>query len=164
MPKVAREAAKQQVRTTQKRIFEAAKHVQKVMKSNINTETRTLRNSVAIKRKTKLAQSTSYAVVGPKRRVRKLVARWKFDSPRFRLRPKKIANWMVPTKYAHLLDGGAKAHPVPVTRGIFAGYTLRHPGMKGTKFIERTSKQTKGAVTRIVSGAGKDLENAIRSP
>ena len=102
------------------------------IKRSVHTdESGALRRSIGRKVKTYASSGTVTAAIGP---------RSGFKTTYETNRGKKVLR--NPTKYAHLVEGGTKAHAIP-------GWKQPHPGAKAKPFIEPVYKTQQARVQEV---------------
>jgi hypothetical protein len=62
----------------------------------------------------------------------------------------------VPANYIHLVEGGARPHGIPISKGPAKGRIVRHPGSAGTHFLEAAYRGNKAAAESAMKAKLKE--------
>lgn len=139
-----------QRRATLKAIRAGAKIVQRSAKSAVARQSGALRQSLGIKgAKGKRGKTIAYAVIGPRKKVRKLVKRKGSRRPVL----------AVPAYYAHLVERGTRPHAIgkgsKLARRGKAGSAggAQHPGTRARPFIGPAYTSNRPSIARAIQDA-----------
>lgn len=137
---------------TLKSVKAGAKVIAPAVKAGAQRRSGALKQSIGIKTaKGRRTKTAAYAVVGARTKVRKMVKRSRRGA-------KVLA---VPAFYAHLVEGGTKAHARPNLETGTAGH---HPGSRPKPFLKPAFDANKGkALDAAREAAADEIAKAIRS-
>lgn len=156
------EKATQQRRVTQKAVKSGAKVVQSAAKGSAPRASGALRQSLGVKaEKGRKGKTIAFAVVGPRKKVRKLVKR----------KGSRMPIVAVPAFYAHLVERGTRPHAIGkgsrlARRGKAGSATGRlHPGSRPRPFLGPGYALNRGRIANAITETlrveiAKEIEKA----